>query len=55
MGGRVSDQQWKDILGILKVQRDQLDLDYLKDWASRLNLSELLSRSFGEAGIAEST
>jgi hypothetical protein len=55
MGGRVSDQQWKDILGILKIQRDTLDLDYLKYWASSLNLSELLSRSFDEAGMTENT
>lgn len=54
-GGRVSDQQWKDILGILKIQTDTLDLDYLKYWASSLNLSELLSRSFDEAGMTENT
>jgi hypothetical protein len=53
-GGRVSQQQWKDILGVLKVQGDKLDLEYLKHWASRLSLSELLSRSFDDAGMTES-
>jgi len=50
-GGSVSQQQWKDILGVLKVQADKLDLEYLKHWASRLNISDLLSRSFDDAGV----
>jgi hypothetical protein len=53
-GGRVSEQQWKDVLGVLKVQADKLDLEYLKYWASKLNLSDLLNRSFDNAGITES-
>ena len=53
-GGGVSQQQWKDVLGVLKVQADKLDLEYLKSWASRLNLSDLLNRSFDDAGITES-
>ncbi|MHC4114675.1 MAG: hypothetical protein ACYSSL_05070 [Planctomycetota bacterium] len=53
-GGRVSEQQWKDVLGILKVQADKLDLEYLKYWASRLNLSDLLNRSLDNAGMTES-
>ena len=53
-GGRVSQQQWKDILGVLKVQGNKLDLEYLKHWASMLNLSDLLSRSFDDAGMTES-
>jgi len=54
-GGRVSQQQWKDVLGVLKVQADKLDLEYLKSWASRLNLSDLLNRSFDDSGLTEST
>jgi len=50
-GGGVSEQQRKDVLGVLKVQGDKLDLEYLKYWASRLNLSDLLNRSFDDAGI----
>ena len=30
---------------------DKLDLEYLKYWASRLNISDLLSRSFDDAGV----
>lgn len=54
-GGGVSEQQWKDVLGVLKVQADKLDLEYLKNWASRLNVSDLLNRSFDDAGMTEST
>ena len=53
-GGRVSEQQWKDVLGVLKVQGVKLDLEYLKNWASRLNLSDLLNRSFDDSGMIES-
>ena len=48
-GGRVSQQQWKDVLGILKVQAGKLDVEYLKLWASKLNLSDLLNLSFEDA------
>ena len=42
LGNRVSDQQWRDVQGILRVQGEALDLDYLRRWATDLNLSELL-------------
>jgi hypothetical protein len=51
LGGRLSQQQWKDVLGVLKVQGDRLDLKYLKYWASELKLSDLLNGSFNDAGI----
>ena len=53
VGGGVSEQQWKDVLGVLKVQSDKLDLEYLRYWASRLNLTDLLNRSFNDAGLIE--
>jgi len=53
-GGGVSEQQWRDVLGVLKVQGGRLDLEYLKYWAAKLNLSDLLKRSFDDAGMAES-
>ncbi len=44
-GGEVSDRQWRDVSGVLKVQGDRLDWDYLNHWADSLNLSELLQRA----------
>jgi len=38
-----SDQQQSDLLGILAVQGDRLDMDYLRDWADRLGVGDLLA------------
>src|ERR1700680_3005138 len=45
MGGEVSDRQWNDILGILKVRGTLLDMQYLKHWAETLGVTELLERA----------
>jgi hypothetical protein len=50
-GNEVSEHQWRDALGILKVKADQLDYDYLKHWAARLAVSDLLEKAFDDAGI----
>jgi len=43
--GCVSERQWSDILGVLSVQRKQLDYEYLSRWAVKLGLNELLQRA----------
>jgi hypothetical protein len=43
-GGQVSERQWRDILGVLAVQGDVLDYDYLRDQAQGLGLASLLDR-----------
>lgn len=48
-GGEVSDRQWRDVSGILKVQGERIDWDYLNHWAESLNLSELLQRAREES------
>ncbi len=48
----LSDQQWRDVLGILKVQSEILDISYLREWASRLDLIEVLDQAMVQAGIA---
>ncbi|OQY01380.1 MAG: hypothetical protein B6I22_14525 [Desulfobacteraceae bacterium 4572_123] len=36
MGGFVSERQWLDIIGVVKVQADLLDKKYLKRWSAKL-------------------
>ena len=45
MGGEVSERQWRDILGILRVQGEQVDGDYLLRMARSLDVEELLRRA----------
>lgn len=51
LGGGVSERQWLDALGVLKIQRERLDLDYLSRWAATLELSDMLARALAEAGL----
>lgn len=44
LGNEVSERQWRDALGVLKVQRERLDLDYLRQGARRLEVVDLLER-----------
>lgn len=48
-GGEVSDRQWQDIIGILRVQRGRLDDAYLRYWASQLDVMDLLTRANRDA------
>ena len=48
LGNEVSDRQWRDILGVLKVQAGRLDLDYLDRWAAELAVADLLQRALRE-------
>ncbi len=44
MGGQQSERQWQDILSVMKVQAERLDLEYLKKWALKLRVADLLAR-----------
>jgi hypothetical protein len=50
-GGGVSERQWNDVPGVLKVQKQLLDIAYLEHWAAKLQLADFLQRAFDEAGI----
>jgi hypothetical protein len=52
LGGHVSERQWHDVLGVLRTQGENLDYDYLKLWAERLGVADLLDRALREAEIA---
>lgn len=48
-GGGVSDQQWRDILGVLRIVGPKLDGEYLRRWASHFGVGELLVRALSQA------
>jgi hypothetical protein len=47
-GGEVSDRQWRDIRGIIRVQGAGLDRAYLADNAPVLGVADLLQRALAE-------
>lgn len=44
-GGEVSERQWADVLGILRILRARLDETYLDRWAASLGVTDLLERA----------
>jgi hypothetical protein len=52
LGGEVSERQWHGVCGVVEVQKDRLELGYLKRWAAHLEVSDLLARVLGECGGA---
>jgi hypothetical protein len=49
-GGEVSEKQWRDVLGVLKVQGENLDFAYLEQMAARFGLADLLKQALEDAG-----
>lgn len=45
-----SNQQWRDIIGILRVSGDAIDLSDLRSTAVALDLDELLDRALADTG-----
>jgi hypothetical protein len=51
LGGEISDRQWSDILGIMRVQADRLDQGYLDHWAADLGVNDLLADARRDAAL----
>jgi len=49
-GGEASDRQWRDVLGLIRVQGPRLDRDYLDDGATRLGVRDLFERAVAQSG-----
>jgi hypothetical protein len=46
-----SQRQWSDVQGVLAAQKENLDFEYLKNWAKKLGLNELLQKAISESQI----
>ncbi len=44
----LSERQWLDVLGVLRVQAGRLDVDYLRRWAGELGVADLFERAWGD-------
>ncbi len=49
-GDEVSERQWRDVIGVIKVQGDRLDVEYLRKGAIELAVGDLLKEALAEAG-----
>ena len=47
MGGEQSERQWRDLEGIMNVQGDRLDFDYLHEMSTKMKVEDLLARLLG--------
>lgn len=52
-GGEVSDRQWRDVLGLIKVQGTRLDHALLAQGADRLAVADLLRRAVLESELRD--
>ena len=48
-GGEVSERQWNDVRGIVAVQQQRLDREYLRQWAVYLKVADLVEAALAAA------
>jgi hypothetical protein len=48
-GNEVSERQWRDVQGVLRIQGAGLDLAYVRRWAAETSITDLLERALAEA------
>jgi hypothetical protein len=47
------EKQWRDVLSIIKTQRESLDYNYIGEWAGKLGITADYVRSTIEAGVSD--
>jgi hypothetical protein len=53
LGDEVSERQWRDVVGVLKIRRDSLDRSYLDKWAAELHVADLLAKAWKEVETSD--
>jgi hypothetical protein len=51
LGGEISERQWLDVLGVMRVQAERLDQVYLDHWAIELGVADLLADARRDAAL----
>jgi len=49
--GKMSDRQWRDIQGIIRVQGARLSREYLREHAPALGIGDLLATALTAGGL----
>ncbi|MBP8856582.1 MAG: hypothetical protein KBG60_01090 [Anaerolineaceae bacterium] len=49
-GGEASERQWRDVMGVLNLQGDRLDFEYLQNWAGMLGVQDILRKALTAQG-----
>ena len=52
IGREISERQISDVLGVMRVQAQDLDFQYLRRWADELGVRDLLDACLQRSGIA---
>jgi hypothetical protein len=50
-GSGLSDRQWQDILGVLRVRQPDIDIDYMRHWANELKVADLLEEALQDVDL----
>jgi hypothetical protein len=50
-GDEISDRQWLDILGVIKLQAGKLNIEYMRDMAKNLGVLNLLDRALKQGTV----
>lgn len=48
-----SQKQWRDILGVLKLQRERLNFSYLWEWSEKIGVKENLQIALRDSGLLD--
>jgi hypothetical protein len=51
LGDHVSERQWLDAMSVVTVNRERLDLEYMREIAAELEVPDLLERMLAEGGV----
>lgn len=51
LGGEISDRQWGDVQGVMRVKAGTLELAYLRATCAALGVADLLDRALRTAGL----